>query len=210
MIIPGILEKTFEEIKKKVALVDKATDLIQIDVADGELVDGRSFLSAKRLDEIKTDATFDLHLMVQNPLDFLRSKIKKVSKISAHVEADHIPEFLVRAKEFGYKIGLSINPKTPNKKIRPFTQNLDFVQFMAINPGAQGRKFKKEVLEKIKDFRQKHPNLKIQVDGGVSNKHIKEVVGAGADDIVIGSTIFNSDDPVQTLEKLQGQVEEYE
>ncbi len=62
------------------ALVDKVTNLIQIDVADGELVDGRSFLSAKRLDEVKTDATFDLHLMVQNPLDFLRSKIKKVSK----------------------------------------------------------------------------------------------------------------------------------
>jgi ribulose-phosphate 3-epimerase len=208
MIIPAILETDFEDIKDKVSLVDKHTDLIQIDVADNKLVDGRTYLNIERFAELPMTAKIELDLMVMDPLDFIKKPIKNVSKISSHVEATHVSEYIFQAKKLGYTVGLSINPDSPLSEIEPFSQNIDFVQFLTVVPGGQGRKFEKEVLEKVKLFKKQHPHLIMQVDGGMNKKNIKTVVDAGVDDIVIGSTIFSSHDPVQTLKELQGQVGE--
>lgn len=209
MIIPGILEIDFEEIKDKVNLIDKEAKVIQIDVADGVLVNNKTFQNVEKLDDIDTKATFELHLMVESPHEFMEKKIEKVSKAIAHIEARNIHEFIAQAMEHKYKIGLCINPETPTRELRPFLSNIDYVQFMGIVPGAQGRSFKPEVLEKIVEFRDSNPDVHTQIDGGVGKNQLAKVLKAGVDDIVIGSTIFTAESPVEMLKELQRQVEEH-
>ena len=79
MIIPGILEKDFMEVVNKIQLVQDFTTIIQIDIADGKLVKGETFLEIDRIAEIKTKAEIEIHLMVENPLQYLVKKINNIS-----------------------------------------------------------------------------------------------------------------------------------
>jgi len=204
MIIPGVDVKDFETIKKQVALVGSSTRLIQIDVADGKLVDGETFLNIVRLNEIQTQAKFDIDLMVENPLKFLEEKIANAIKISMLIDAEnYIQDFLGKAKSFGYKVGLSIRPTTDIVKLDPYIDKLDYVQFFAIKPGGSGRPFQVEVLEKIQSFAQKYPRIPIQVDGGIDKDYLALVLKAGATDVIITSHIFGTENPEKALKDLQ-------
>lgn len=202
MIIPGILEKTFEEIKSNISLVEGVADLIHIDFADGKLVNGETSLEVERLNEIETSASLELHLMVQNPTDFL-FPIKNVVRVIAHVEANNILGFIEKAKELNYAVGLCINPETSPDAVDEFLGDTDFVQFMTVIPGEQGRNFETTVLEKIAKFRQNHSDIKVQVDGGISAENIQKVIDTGVNDIVVGSAIFRTEDPVVSFEELK-------
>ncbi len=201
MIIPAILEKDLEKIKKEVKAVDTEAKLIQIDVADGQFVSDVTFLDVEKLDEIDTQASFELHLMVAKPLDFLKNKIQKVSKVSCHIEVEQAGEFLKKAHELGYIAGLTLNAETPIENLAPFMRDLDYVQFMTVKPGKQGGEFIRSVLDKLDIFTQTAPSIPTQVDGGVDESQIPDIVNAGAKDIVIGSEIFQ--EPVESFEKFE-------
>lgn len=206
MIIPGILEKNLKDIQYKISLVDEVAPVVQIDFADGKLVDGKTFLEIKKLSEIQTKSKFDIHLMVQNPLEFMGEKINNCVKICSQIEAldgKSANDFIKEAKRWGACVGLSINPETPLDRLDPYVKRLDFVQFMTIEPGGQGRSFKPEVLEKIKEFRQKYPEINIQNDGGTDETNILDLKNAGVDDFVAGSVIFKSSNPVQKYLQLE-------
>lgn len=191
MIIPALLEKNFEDIKNKVKEIDSANNLtIQIDIGDGKFVETKTFQDIKKLDTIETNAKFEVHLMVKNPLDYLGEGIEKVSKISTHVESGNVDEFIKRAKELGYEVGLSINPETKLEDLAEFMNDIDFVQFMTIKPGKQGNKFEAEVLDKIAIFSRTAPNILSQADGGIDESVIPDLINAGIKNMVIGSQIF--------------------
>ena len=205
MIIPGIFEIDFEEIKRKIKLVESATRLIQIDFADGELVDGKTLLDIYKLDEIDTMANFDLDLMVQNPIKFLEKKVQKAEKISMLIDAEkYIEKFIEMAKKLKYKVGLSLRPLTPVEKIEEYLDELDYVQFFTIRPGGSGREFQVEVLEKLENFKNDYPSIPFQVDGGVDKDYLPLVLDAGAMDAVITSHIFNTPNPKEALEYFMG------
>ena len=205
MIIPGIFESDFEVIKSKIKLVEPATRLIQIDFADGELVDGKTFLDIYKLDEIDTMAKFDLDLMVQNPIKFLEKKVQKAEKISMLIDAEkYIEKFIEMAKKLKYKVGLSLRPLTPVEKIEEYLDELDYVQFFTIRPGGSGREFQVEVLEKLENFKNDYPSIPFQVDGGVDKDYLPLVLDAGAMDAVITSHIFNTPNPKEALEYFMG------
>ena len=205
MIIPGIFESDFEVIKSKIKLVEPATRLIQIDFADGELVDGKTFLDIYKLDEIDTMAKFDLDLMVQNPIKFLEKKVQKAEKISMLIDAEkYIEKFIEMAKKLKYKVGLSLRPLTPVEKIEEYLDELDYVQFVTIRPGGSGREFQVEVLEKLENFKNDYPSIPFQVDGGVDKDYLPLVLDAGAMDAVITSHIFNTPNPKEALEYFMG------
>ena len=211
MIIPVILETEFEEIQRKIKLMESVSPLVQIDFADGKLVDGKTFLEIERLNEIKTPANFDIHLMVQNPVDYLNTQIKNCTKICAQIEAfDQVDEFIKVAKTWGALVGLSINPETPIEKLNPYVKQLDFVQFMTIIPGAQGRGFKPEVLQNISAFRQKYPHIKIQNDGGTNETNLLDLKQAGVDDFIVGSAIFKSSNPAEKYLQLVNMIKDSE
>ncbi|OGC47774.1 hypothetical protein A2886_00530 [candidate division WWE3 bacterium RIFCSPHIGHO2_01_FULL_42_13] len=208
MIIPAITEKEFEEVRRKVGIVEKQTQSIHIDIADGILVNGETFLDVSLLNTLATEISLELHLMVKNPSDYL-SELRNIKKVITQVEGEDIMAFVTASKELGYKTGVSIAPSTSLETLNLFATNVDFVQFMTIEPGAQRRPFQELVLEKIKTFKKNYPNMSIQVDGGINSETLKKVLEVGVNDIVVGSAIFDSEDPVQTLRQLQKQVEEY-
>jgi len=204
MIIPAILETDFSEIKKKVAELEQETSIFQIDVADGKLVDGKTFLDISKLDEIETEATFEVDLMVENPQNYVKERILSVFKISANIKAmENIPEFIQKAKALDYVVGISINLDTPIELIEPLLGNLDYVQFMDIVAGGQGRKFDQKVITKIKEFKERHPYIEIQVDGGIHEQELEEIKNLGIKNYVVGSGIFNTENPVEVYKKFK-------
>lgn len=201
MIIPAILEKDFKKVKEEVKLVDSEAELIQIDIADGKFVYDKTFTEVEKLDEIETDAKFELHLMVENPLDYLKTRIDKVVKVSCHVEVPQAGEFLKKAREMGYEAGLSVNPGTSIESLAPFMRDLDFVQFMTVVPGKQGGDFIRSAIDNLDIFTQTAPSIPTQVDGGVDESNMADIVDAGATHIVIGSQIFQK--PVESFNKFE-------
>jgi len=195
MIIPGILEKDFMEVVNKIQLVQDFTTIIQIDIADGKLVEGETFLEIDRIAEIKTKAEIEIHLMVENPLQYLVKKIKNINRICAQIEAkDYIEDFINISHDFGYIVGLSLNPETEIQKLDRFLSKIDYVQFMTIIPGAQGNPFVYNVLAKINQFRQLYPKMPVQVDGGIDAETLPLVLETGVRDVIIGSHLFNQSD----------------
>jgi ribulose-phosphate 3-epimerase len=196
MIIPGIFEKDFEEVKRKIALIDSIAKLIQIDIADGEMVDGSTFLEITKLNEIQTKAKFDIDLMVENPMKYLNIKIKDAVKISMLTDAElYIEPFIKKAKSLGYQVGLSLRPGTKVETIEKYIKDLDYLQFFTINPGGSGREFQIEVLDKLDEFRRKYPTFPIQVDGGIDADYLPLVLRVGVNDAVMTSHLFGAEDP---------------
>lgn len=211
MIIPGILETDFEEVKKKIGLVEGAAEKIQIDIADGELVDGKTFLDIGQINGLKTAAELELHLMVENPHEFVETKIRNVGRVCAQVEATlYIEDFITKAHEKVYGVGLSLAPESGLEELKPYIDHIDFVQFMTVIPGKQGRPFEDSVLEKIKEFMNIWPNVPCQTDGGINEHTIKKVVKAGCKNAVVGSAIFNSDNPTEKIKSLNNMLSEVE
>lgn len=210
MIIPGIFEKDFEEIKNKVKLIDEVAPLIQIDFADGKLVDGQTFLDISKLEKIETKAEFDIHLMVSNPTDFVMKKVKNITKVCTQIEVNphHIMGFIMMTKKVGYKIGLSIEYKTPTEILDQYVSKIDYVQFMTITPGGSGRPFNEETLKKISDFRAQYKQIPIQVDGGINEETLLKVLKAGANDAVMTSEIFWAQNPKEAFNKFKKIMEE--
>jgi ribulose-phosphate 3-epimerase len=203
MIIPGILEKSLAEIIKKVELVQNVSQIIQIDVADGILVEGESFRNVDKLDNLQTTAGIELHLMVKDPLSYVNYQTINIKKMLVQIEAEHVREFLQFCEQLGFDLGLSISPDTPNSELESYLHLVDYVQFMGVVPGAQGREFEPKVLEKIKEFRIKHPNVVTQVDGHMDEKTIAMVKPLNVNHYVVGSAIFSSEDPAAQKEALE-------
>lgn len=198
MIIPGILEKTAKEIQKKIKLIHKVSEIIQIDVADNILVSGSSESDPKKLKNLRALCPIELHLMVKNPVEYLEYDLTNFSKISAQIEGENINAFVNAAVTMGYSVGLSINPETPNSSLDEYLPVINYIQFMAVTPGAQGRDFNYEVLEKIKDFRNRHDSIEIQIDGHMDLETIPLFKDLGVNNYIVGSYIFGSKKPKQT------------
>lgn len=204
MIIPGILETDFNQVKRKVALIENVAQVIQIDMADNELVDGITFQDINLLKNLQTKAEIELDLMEMHPVDLLKEKIPNVTRIVFHIEsADDLLEDILKAKNHGYKVGFAINPSTPIEKLDPYVEYLDYVQFMTVIPGGQGRTFENSVLDNIAAFKQQHPNITIQVDGGINVENLKKVKQKGVENVIIGSQIFNNDNAIAALDKFK-------
>ncbi len=98
---------------------------------------------------------------------------------------------------------LAINPETIVENLIPYFHNIEYFQLLGVAPGKAGQKFQKSVLEKIEFLRERLPNAKIEVDGGVDLEVAKAVKAAGADIIVSASYIFESADFVDAYKKLK-------
>lgn len=152
MIIPGILETDFEEVKNKVKLVEDVSEIIQIDINDGTLFDGKTFLDIGLLEDLVTPSSFELHLMVKNPAEYVSRRFKNINRILPHVEAEGLDEFIGKMKILDYSVGLSIDANTDIEMLNPYLDIIDYVQFMTINTGKSGQPFRNDVLQRIEAF----------------------------------------------------------
>jgi len=205
MVIPGIFEETTEKAIQEINLMANLAPKIQLDIADGLLVDGKTFLDLSFLLNLQINAEIQLHLMVQKPESYLLALPPVVKDVCVQAEAFMYNPMcmesyddVLRAKNI--RVGLSFNPQTPFEDFEDCIKQCNYVQFMTINSGGQGRPFIMESFDKIARFKEKNPNIILQVDGGISMETMKMVVEAGADDIVVGSQIFKSPNPAQTYQ----------
>jgi ribulose-phosphate 3-epimerase len=210
IVSPSLLSCDFANVQRDVEMLNESVaEWIHIDVMDGVFVPNISFgfpiLSAVRR---HTNKVLDVHLMIQNADAYL-SEFKKAGAdiITVHVEAcPHLHRTIQGIKELGMKAGVALNPHTPLSMLNHVLSDLDVVLIMSVNPGFGGQKFIPEAINKVKELNQiktsKNLNFIIEVDGGVNSDNAPQLSEAGANALVAGSFVFNSNDPLSTIHSL--------
>ena len=204
---PSILSADFARLLEDVKKVEKAgCEYLHIDVMDGHFVPnitlGPAIVKSLRRD---VNMVFDTHLMIENPDDYIKDFVDAGSDlIVVHAEAcRHLHRTIQNIKSYNVKVGVALNPATSIESIKHVIEDVDMVLIMTVNPGFGGQSFIESMLEKIKELKQliddKNLNVDIQVDGGIKPDNIHKVVEAGANIIVAGSAIFNSENIEETV-----------
>ena len=210
-ISPSILSADFSRLGEDVQAVDRAgADYIHIDVMDGHFVPNITIgpLVVDALRKV-TDKPLDVHLMIENPDLYIPGFAKAGADIiTVHQEAvPHLHRTVQLIKSLGKKAGVSLNPATPVETLDVILDELDLVLIMSVNPGFGGQSFIPSALDKIRALRQRITerglSTELEVDGGVKIDNIREVVAAGADVLVAGSAVFNTEDYAATITALR-------
>lgn len=209
-ICPSILSADFLNLKESLKLLEqKNIKILHFDVMDGNFVPNISFGEAV-LKSIKknTNLLLDVHLMVLNPLKFVDMFCNAGAySITFHIESkDSVLKCIEKIKSLNCKCAIAIKPSTPVEKVLPYLNLIDMVVVMGVNPGFGGQKLIENSLATLKQLKQKNSLINLQLDGGINLKNIKKVVLAGANWLVLGSFIFNSNGVLNSIELLEKEI----
>lgn len=209
MIIPAILEKNPLDFAHKLAKIKTIPKLqrIQVDFTDGVFVESTSMPVEEvghvpKLDKLEWEA----HIMVDHPSNFAAYKEAGFSTVVVHYESFLTETLLEEAIEkiikLGMKPGIAINPETNVSTLRYFTDNITHFTILSVQPGKQGNAFIESTFEKIKALREMAENATIEVDGGVNANNAGALIQAGADYLVVGSALFETENIKQNYQNI--------
>ena len=206
---PSILSADFSKLGEDVAVIEKAgAHIVHVDVMDGHFVPNISYGATVMKSLVgKTKMPFDVHLMIENTDQYIADFVTENTEyITVHQEAcTHLDRTINYIKSFGVKAGVALNPGTPVSSLECVLENLDMVLVMSVNPGFGGQKFIPGAIEKVKQLdkirKEKNLNFEIEIDGGINLNNVKEVVDAGVNIVVAGSSVFCAEDVTETVKE---------
>lgn len=200
-IAPSILSADFARLGEEVDNALKSgADIVHFDVMDNHYVPNLTIgpLVCEALRKFGVTAPIDVHLMVK-PVDRIIPDFAKAgaSYITFHPEAsEHVDRSLQLIKDSGCKAGLVFNPATPLNYLDHVMEKLDMILLMSVNPGFGGQSFIPYVLDKLREVKKRIAesgrDIRLEIDGGVNPKNIREIAAAGADTFVAGSALFGA------------------
>lgn len=211
IIAPSMLSSDFTKLGAEIEMINNSeADWFHLDVMDGRFVPNITFgmpvIAAMKKHARKP---FDVHLMIVEPEKYFEAFAKAGTDIlSVHIEVSpHLHRSLQVIKSLGMKAGVAVTPHSPVSLLTDVINDIDVVCLMSVNPGFGGQKFIGQTLNKIRQLKQlinEHGcNTLIEIDGGVTLENAAEIVGAGADVLVAGNTVFSSPDPTDTIKRLK-------
>ena len=204
-IIPAVNADSFEEVKKRIKLVEPYAEWVQLDIADGTFTKNTTWHEPANLLSIETPLKIEVHLMIND----IEARIEEwliapVNRIIFHLEAAKDPDFVIeKIREAGKEVGIAIGPDAPWTKLAPYFEKIDLIQILGVYPGLAGQKFQEDCFDKIRHLRKECPQCIIEVDGGMDKETAKKALEAGANIIVAASAIFDSDDIKKAIEDLK-------
>ncbi|MEZ5398115.1 MAG: ribulose-phosphate 3-epimerase [Bryobacteraceae bacterium] len=210
-ILPSILAADFTRLQEEIERVERGgAAMLHLDVMDGHFVPNISF-GPPVIHAIRgvTSAKLDVHLMINDPdryiADFVRAG---ADSISVHQEACvHLDRTLHAIQAEGPLAGVVINPATPVAALDEVLEIADFVLLMSVNPGFGGQQFIRKTLRKVMELDRRRQEMgrdfPIEVDGGVGKGNIRELVQAGANWLVAGTSVFGAEDPGVAVREMQ-------
>jgi ribulose-phosphate 3-epimerase len=205
-VLPSLLLCDFGDLKGEVArLAEAGTRILHLDVMDGHFVPNMTY-AMPIVEGLRrhTDMPLDVHLMISDPLTYAKPMVDVgADLLTFHVEAVQDPvETAQRIGELGVAVGVALNPKTPLEKLAGCESHVDMVLVMSVEAGFGGQQFDPVSLEKLQALKDKHPELLLEIDGGIDANTIGPARQAGCDLFVVGSAIFRRDDYGEAMEEL--------
>ena len=194
MLIPAINADTFEEVQKKIKLIEPYVSWAHLDIADGTFTKNTLWHNAVDLMRIETSLNLEVHLMINNPERRIDEWIlPSVKKIIFHLSASEDPDLVInRFKECGKEVGISISLDESVAKALAYQNKVNFFQILGVRPGLPRQKMDENTLGRIKEVRKFCPSCIIEVDGGINKETISSTISAGANIIVSASAIFDA------------------
>jgi ribulose-phosphate 3-epimerase len=211
ILAPSILAADFTNLKQQIKLVEEGgADWIHCDIMDGHFVPNITFgplvvEAAKR----STNLPVDVHLMIENPDNFLEDFIKAgADYLSVHLEVvEDLKRTIRRIKELGAKAGVVINPTTPVSSIKAIANQIDLFLIMTVNAGFGGQEFIPNSLQRINEAvdlrKESGADFLIEIDGGVNVETAQQAFQAGAEVFVAGTSIFNADNITEAVREIK-------
>lgn len=202
ILAPSILAADFCKLEEQIRQAEDAgARYLHIDVMDGMFVPSISFgMPVIRTIRKCTDLFFDVHLMIGKPERYIREFADcGADLINFHLEAtENISGVIDEIRSLNKKVGITIKPATPVKEVEPYLNLVDMVLVMTVEPGFGGQELIPGCLEKVRELRsllrdKGLEQVDVEVDGGITEGNLDQVMEAGANVIVSGSSVFHND-----------------
>ena len=211
IIAPSVLSADFGNLERDCQMInDSEADWFHIDIMDGVFVPNISFgMPVLKSINLHAKKPLDVHLMIVDPDRYIKTFADLNAKsLTIHFEVcNHLHRSIQEIKNNGMNAGVALNPHTPVSVLDSIINDIDLVCLMSVNPGFGGQKFISNTFKKTQQLKElinyKGSNTLIEIDGGVTDKNAKKLIKNGADILVAGSFVFNSNNPMKTISNLK-------